>query len=135
MVGYSNVPRGVIKYPKLAARLRDFRNLRFGKITPTDIDGLIEFYGKAYVVMEAKPSAPKMPFGQRLALERLVDDLAKAGKETLLLVLAVSPKEPGPVDYAKLLVSASREHGEWGNRYAGVSCRAAIDRFLITIGE
>lgn len=51
--------------------------MRFGNITPTDIDGLIEYKDKCYILFETKLGDAKMPYGQELALTRLVDNLNK----------------------------------------------------------
>jgi len=128
-VGYpGTVARGAIRDAKKIARLRDFTGLRFGKITPTDVDGLLEFRGKCYVLMEAKHGSAPLPDGQRIAYERLADDLMVAGKP--MLVLHLIEMGPEPIDYAKCLVVRARVGGEWTQRYSGITCREAIDRFL-----
>ena len=72
--------RGVINNIQRAQQINDFSNLLYGKITPTDIDGMIEYRGKLYIFFEIKYKDKDMPFGQRLALERLVKDLTYANK-------------------------------------------------------
>lgn len=55
-------------------------------ITPTDIDGIIDYQGKLWIIVEAKHSLSPIanprfsggfPYGQCLALERLAKDLSK----------------------------------------------------------
>ena len=46
--------RGKIRDATLIDRLRDFSGLRYGRITPTDIDAFMEFGNKAFVFIEAK---------------------------------------------------------------------------------
>ena len=77
--------RGDIVYRERAKQLRSFSGLRFGNITPTDIDGLIEYKNKAYAIMETKMDGVEIPFGQMLALERMCDDLSKI-KPTILII-------------------------------------------------
>ncbi len=60
--------------------------LLYGKITPTDIDGLIEYRDKAYILLEVKYRDVELPHGQRLAIERIVKDTAKAGKKSIAIV-------------------------------------------------
>lgn len=133
MVGYpGTVERGAIRDPKKIARLRDFTGLQFGKITPTDVDGLLEFGGRCYVLIEAKRGNAPLPDGQRIAYERLSDDLMVAGKPMLVLHLVEVGTEP--IDYAKCLVARARIGGEWTLRYSGLTCREAIDRFRKEIG-
>lgn len=66
--------RGKIQHVARAQQINNFENMRFGKITPTDIDGAIEYKDKAYMFIEIKYREKDLPFGQRLALERLVKD-------------------------------------------------------------
>lgn len=77
------VDRGVIANRDRAKQIVCFRGLRFDNITPTDIDGLIEYKNQCFLLVEFKHfSKPDMPSGQRLALERLATSL---NKPTLLL--------------------------------------------------
>ena len=44
---YQNNNRGVIQNRDRKKQIIDFSGLKYGKITPTDIDGLIEYKDKA----------------------------------------------------------------------------------------
>ena len=44
--------RGVIHNRERGAQIRDYSGLRFGNITPTDIDGFMDFGGRVFVVFE-----------------------------------------------------------------------------------
>lgn len=116
------VQRGKITSPDRARQLRDFSGLRFGTITPTDIDGLgmvqlsvptiaglIEYHNKGYVIIELKLKGASVPGGQRLALERLHNDLSKAGKETLCIIAEHNAFDPEqPIDVARAIVTEYR---------------------------
>ena len=65
----------------------DYGGLRFGTIRPTDIDAVIEYKNKAYVIIEAKKSGAELPYGQRLCLERMANDLSKDKKKEALIVV------------------------------------------------
>ena len=79
--------RGKIKHTKRAQQINDFSGLNMGyNITPTDIDGLIEYRNQKYVFFEVKYQQAELPYGQRLALERLVVDTAKSGKKSIAIV-------------------------------------------------
>lgn len=78
--------RGVIENRERARQIIDFRDIRYGKITPTDIDGLIEYKGKAYVLLEYKHREKELPYGQRLAIERMAQDFTAAGKRVVAIV-------------------------------------------------
>jgi len=76
-----------IKNPARMKQLIDFQGLKmeYG-IFPTDIDGLVEFRDKAYLIFEVKFYEAHVPIGQRLALSRMVDDFAKAGKRAVAII-------------------------------------------------
>ena len=78
--------RGVISNAARKQQIIDFGGLRFGNITPTDIDGMIEYHGKAYAILEFKYGDAALPYGQRLCLERMVRDFGKTGKHAIAVV-------------------------------------------------
>jgi hypothetical protein len=60
--------------------------MRIGNITPSDLDGYIEYKNKAYLLIELKYGDAEMKYGQRLALERMARDLA-CKKEVLAMIV------------------------------------------------
>lgn len=76
--------------PEHRSRMRQITSFKDWKyepnITPTDMDGLIEYHGKCYVIMEFKHRDKDIPYGQKLAYKRMTDDLEKSGKPTLFLI-------------------------------------------------
>lgn len=68
--------RGKINNPDRKRQLNDFSKLRYGSITPADIDGFIEYRDKSYVFLEIKHGKAPLSKGQRLALQRLVTDIS-----------------------------------------------------------
>jgi len=66
--------------------LISFSGLRWGTITPTDIDGVIDYYGIASVFYEFKYAAAELQRGQELCLERLVDDAIHARKKAVAIL-------------------------------------------------
>lgn len=85
-MGRNPVKRGEIEYPERAQQIINFSGLTFGSITPTDLDGLIEYHNKAYVLIEMKYRDAEIKYGQKLAIERLVEDTEKAGKKSLAII-------------------------------------------------
>jgi hypothetical protein len=68
-------------------QLIDFQGLEVdGHIYPTDIDGLIEYKDSEYILFEVKYGGAEVPYGQKLALQRMVDDFTKAGKQAVAFV-------------------------------------------------
>ena len=82
---YSNDNRGVIQNRERSRQIIDFRDLRYGNITPTDIDGFIEYKGLAFVFLEYKYGDAEMPYGQALAFTRACDAFEQAGKHAAIL--------------------------------------------------
>lgn len=108
-------------------QVRDFRGLRFGSISPTDIDGLIDFGGKLCVIFELKFGDALIPVGQRVALERLCDGLTRGG--TPAVVLVATHDTGADIDSAAATVVQIREHGTWRNALRPVSLLAAIEHY------
>jgi len=120
--------RGKIYNREYAAQLRDFSGLRYGKITPTDIDGFMDFGGKAFVFIEAKYGDSEMPFGQKLALERLCDACDKGGINAVVLVASHNTRED--IDFAAMTVTMVRHNGVWRPPRRELTVRQTIDAFL-----
>ena len=79
--------RGKIKHRERSRQVNDFSNLELShNITPTDIDGLIEYRNEKYIFFEVKYSEAQLHYGQRLALERLVADTSSRDKKSIAIV-------------------------------------------------
>ena len=126
----SDEDRGKIRNRKWAARLRDFSGLRFGKITPTDIDGFLDFNNKVFIFIEAKYGNSLPPIGQRLALERLCDACEKAGKLSLVIIASHKAPDDTDIDCASIPVAFIRLNRKWRKPHRNLSVREAIEDFL-----
>ena len=128
--------KGVIQNRARAKQLRDFSGLRFGNITPTDIDGLIEYHGKGYIILELKLRDAVLSDGQRLALERLTDDLSRAHKPTICILANHDTFEPEEdIDAANALVTEYRWQRQWQIQKTSYNVREFIELFLSKIKE
>jgi hypothetical protein len=78
--------RGRIRHVERAQQINDFSGLRYGTITPTDIDGISDMHNRGYVIHEVKYRKAKVPRGQKLCLQRMVDDFNKAGKKSIAII-------------------------------------------------
>jgi hypothetical protein len=58
--------RGVIQNVGRKQQINDFSELRFGNITPTDMDGCIEYKDKAYIFIFHVPGLKPPPLGGQL---------------------------------------------------------------------
>ena len=84
-----------INNPNRAKQLIDFKGLSIDEtIYPTDIDGLIEYKDSEYIIFETKYGDAAVPFGQRLALQRMVDDFTKIGKQAVAFICEHTVRDP-----------------------------------------
>lgn len=123
--------RGVIRNREFAQQIKDFSGLRFGNITPTDIDGFMDFGDRLFIVIEGKHSGSPMHYGQRLAIERLVDAChCPPRRISTAIIVDHYEKSSADVDYAKTTVRSYRWNGKWMNPLKrGMLLREAVDRF------
>ena len=121
--------RGKIQNGDYGGQLRDFTGLRWGAITPTDIDGFLDFGDKTFVFIEAKYNGAPMPCGQRLALERLTSACSAGGKAAICLVGSHQTPPPALVDYANLSLERYWHEGAWHLPDKPMTIREAVDVF------
>lgn len=119
--------RGKIRNRNYASQIRDFSGLKFGKITPTDIDGLIEYQNKGFVVIEAKYGTANLPYGQELALVRLCDVIQQNRPSLLIIARHFST---GDIDFAQMIVERFRYGGVWHKEDKEITVKDLTDRFL-----
>lgn len=95
-----------IRNPKKMRQLIDFKGLELdGGIYPTDIDGLIELRNREYIILEVKHRGAAVPYGQRLAIERMVDDFTMVGKSAVAIICehqVDDPDKPVVAAYCKV---------------------------------
>jgi len=124
----NGVPRGQIRSRRYASQQNDFSGLAYGKITPTDIDGFLDFGGKAFVILEGKHVGAPLPLGQKIALTRNTDACQRGGVSTLLIVAEHDTR--GDIDFASLPVRDYYYLRKWRPGSAR-TVRELIDVFLI----
>lgn len=120
--------RGKIRNPEQAMKVRDFSGLRWGKITPTDVDGFVEFANTLFVFIEGKFGGSAMPYGQRLALERLCDACHDEIRKKYGIAFVVAHDGSDSFDYAAGPVVQYRWRGKWVEPKAPIPLKVAIDR-------
>ena len=119
----------IIRNRTKAKQLIDFTGLAYGSICPTDIDGFIEYKGIAYVYLEYKYKDAQMPKGQRIALERLVNDAMAAGKDAVLLLCSHDCPAEYDIDAATAMVTDIYYCGKWHHE-EGETVKVWVDKFL-----
>jgi len=120
--------RGIIRNRDRKQQIIDFSGLRYGLITPTDIDGVIEYKNSCFLFMEFKCSfGAKIPAGQRIALERLCDGLDRPA----ILIHAVHDAQIGQdINARNSFVYRYYWKGKWKAPDDVMSVGEAADRFF-----
>lgn len=127
---YTDRNRGVIQNRERARQIIDFSGIRYGNITPTDIDGFFEKADEAFVFYELKYGEAEMPRGQQIALMRLVDNLRNAGKKAVLFLCRHDVEDPhDDISAADVTVVALYFNGTW-SECNGETLKQMTDRFM-----
>lgn len=124
-----NEERGKINNKERATQLRDFSGLRFKNMTPTDIDGLLEYENICYVFFETKFENAPLPAGQKLALQRLCDDMSMV-KPTISVISSHNSPIGEVIDTASTIVSEFRFRGNWCMDTSDTTLRELMARFI-----
>ena len=125
----------VYKNPNRAKQLLLFDGLEFSNnIAPMDLDGLIEYQNRKRVLIEVKLQNTPVPRGERLALERMVNDFSIAGKEAMAIIVdhkVFDPKEDVHVkDCLVRELYHSRER-QWRPPKKMMTVQMLLDSFLL----
>ena len=122
--------RGDIKYRERAKQINSFAGLiRRRNITPTDVDGLIEYNGNVFIMLEGKYGDAELPKGQRMALENLANAILDGNKKVVIIVyrhyIENSNKD---VIVSEQFVSDVYFDRKW-NKISGFNVLQTIERF------
>lgn len=119
-----------IRHRKRAKQIIDFKGLVDGKMMPTDIDAIIEYKNKAYVIIEVKHINAILPLGQKIAIERLVKDTAKAGKKSIAFVVLHDTKPNEDIDLANCYINKYFYENKWVIQNEKILLCDAVNNFL-----
>lgn len=91
MYGADSIRRGAIKYIDRYKQLICYEGLvRHRHITPTDIDGIIDYAGNAFFVLEGKHEnkyyGEGLDYGQKTALENMINAWRESGRIAMAVV-------------------------------------------------
>lgn len=123
--------RGVIQNRERRVQVADMSGLRFGKITPTDIDAAIEYHDRCYIFVEGKYGGAPVPFGQKLFIEKLVDRLSLS----VFAVGVIADHNHPPhedIVFDKMVVREIRYKGRWISSGSGINVRQICDMAIKT---
>lgn len=107
-------------------RITSFKNMQYGTVTPTDLDGFVEFGNRLFIFFELKHGDAQMPRGQELALVRLCDAIQHA--PAYLLIASHQHGADEDINAAQAIVTRYRTCGRWGEPTQRITLRDAIDR-------
>ena len=128
----------LIKNPLRASQVLDFTGILPPPYAPTDIDGLVEWKDKAYVIIECKHGGKDMSLGQKIAIERMTKDFSKAGKRAVAIVVEHN------VDNIQQSVMVGNQlvrevyydsQGRWRKPSHEMTAREAINDFIQYVEE
>lgn len=103
-----------LEHPERAGQLIDLTGINYGNLSPTDVDGFLEVKNKLFVFFEFKnKNAPPIGYGQRTALERVVDALHQSGKVSLAVIGQHNTAHTEIVNGATSKAIEIRWQGQW----------------------
>ena len=100
----------LIRHQDFIRQVVDFSGLRFGKKYPSDIDGIMDFGGELFVIMETKHHAAKLPPGQRYLFEAVTDTL---GLVKPAYTFVTAHNSSGVIDLSSTIVTEIRHGNRW----------------------
>lgn len=120
--------RGKITNPDRKRQLIDMTGVRYGKVTPTDIEGFIEMDNLLFVLFELKHADTPFGGGQKLAFLNLVDAIRPPKHAVLIHAKHYTPVED-EIYAAHCEVVQYRECRKWfpGN---GFTLKGLIDEVV-----
>jgi hypothetical protein len=122
---------GRIYHPARARQLNSFTGLKFGTITPTDLDGLIDYHNERFAFLELKLRDAPVSDAQATAIIRVVDAIV-AGKKRAAFFVAEHCEDDPTVDVPadRCLIRCVYIHQMWHQPPTELTLRAGLDCFL-----
>lgn len=135
-VEYVDGNRGKIQLRDRAQQIIDFSGLKFKRIMPTDIDGMIEYQSKAFVFYEYKLGDAQMPGGQQRAFEELADTIQRGGRHCVVFLCSHDAEDPNQdIDAANAVVSATYYCGKWRRAAKRQTVRERTEAFIAWVNS
>lgn len=124
-------PRGVVRSIARATQHIDFSGLRWSKITPTNIDGVLDFAKRLFGFLEFKMAGAPFPAGQRYLFEAIRQAIVRG--ETMCVVLIAEHEAIDarmPIVASTAAVIEILDGPEWRAPLRPVTVREAIETYL-----
>ena len=107
-----------------------FDSMTFGKLSPTDFDGFLEFNDKVFIIIETKYQDAQMPLGQRLALERICDAIYESGRISTVMVTSHNTPKDENIDLGNTTLTKIRWQKKWVVIKSGEKLNFAIKKLI-----
>lgn len=128
--------RGEIEFRNRKRQILSFKNIRYNNITPTDIDGSMDFQCRAFVFFEVKLGDAPVKFGQRLHLSSIADAICAGNRYAVVFVASHNVENPEEdVDVAECAVREIYFNGEWHTPKQSMTLKNGVDNFLKYVRE
>lgn len=122
--------RGVIRNRQYATQVIDYSGLRFGNITPTNIDGQLDFGGKLFITLEYKYRGATLPTGQRKHLEYVANNSVKPW-----YVIVAEHTSDGDIDAASATVVEAYYNYNRRRRWKSIGERITVFEAIARIRQ
>lgn len=124
------VERGAIRNREFKNQVADMSGLRWGNITPTDLDAFLDFGDRLFVLIEGKFRGAQIREGQLKAIERLCDSAHCPPRRYSYAIIADhAAADCEDIDFANMAVRSIRQNRKWASPIQkGLTVKAAIDR-------
>ncbi len=126
---------GAYNHPDRARQLLLFDGINYdSNVAPMDLDGLIEYHDRKRILLEIKLQNTPVPYGERTALERMVNDFAIAGKESIAIIAdhkVFDTKEDVYVKDCLVRELYYSKEKQWRKPKRMVTVQQAMDAFLL----
>ena len=119
---------GKIDYRSRAKQLTDYSGISYGKITPTDIDGVIDFRGQCFIFIELKLNETPVPYGQYKCFEAITNSILKPCLFIIAEHNAENPHSDIKAHEAKVRRCFCNRGYDW-YRYINKPIKQLIDNF------
>ena len=94
--------RDMIRNPDRVKQAIEFNGMKFGPSGyPTDFDSVVEYHDKGWIVFEVKYKDTRPQLGQKLALQRFSNDMAKSGKFAIVFIVEHDISDPNEKIYLR----------------------------------
>ncbi len=105
--------RGKEYNQRRARQPKDYSGLCYGKITPMDLDGILEFSDRLFIFLEYKGVGAPLKYGQKLCIERVVNAIHSERRIAVAIVADHWGHIGDDIDCAGAEVREIFFEGEW----------------------